>query len=298
VGFSKDLRASLRAVFGRRPDRAHSFRAAHLPDVDQARMVDLRAIWFEENSGPPPGNRLAAERDAWQAAAVSFSISERGRAAAAEELAKQLVAKIRARGCREEFLPDPALMAEGRVDFLAAEGLSEADAARLKALAAAAAASQRRCETTLDGEPAPFELAFSGSYATNGGAMFDVRVTFADKETSHRVIVGREYSEGAGLAPEDVVERIFAFLLRKRVPRQTEGMLISSQFHSNYFSASEVHQFFDDFEGEFPRGALPGDGGFWRFNRTQDYGYKGANESGAQLSKQFALPPPGESDDE
>ena len=65
-------------------------------------------------------------------------------------------------------------------------------------------------------------------------------------------------------------------------------MLVSSQFPVNYFSVSEVHQFFDDFEAELAPGALPGDGGFWRFNRTQDYGYKGKNESPAQLSAQFA----------
>jgi hypothetical protein len=103
VGFSKDLRQTLRTVFGRRPDRAHFFKAAHLPEVDQQAMVDVRTAWFAENAGPPAGNKLAAERAAWQAPAQSFSISERGKAAAAEELAKQLLLKIRNRGCREDF---------------------------------------------------------------------------------------------------------------------------------------------------------------------------------------------------
>jgi hypothetical protein len=36
-------------------------------------------------------------------------------------------------------------------------------------------------------------------------------------------------------------------------------------------------------------GPLPGEKGFWRFNRTQDYGYKGKNEDADALAKQFAL---------
>ena len=61
------------------------------------------------------------------------------------------------------------------------------------------------------------------NYKTNGGAMIDLNVTFEDKETNHRVIVGREYYEDFGLTPEDVLALTFAFLLRKKVPRQTEG---------------------------------------------------------------------------
>jgi hypothetical protein len=57
VGFSKDLRSSLRTVLGRRPDRAHQYRALHFPKLDQEAMVAVRTAWFEENSGPPPGNK-------------------------------------------------------------------------------------------------------------------------------------------------------------------------------------------------------------------------------------------------
>jgi hypothetical protein len=39
--------------------------------------------------------------------------------------------------------------------------------------------------------------------------------------------------------------------VREQVPRSTEGMILSSQFPSNYFSVSEVEQFFDDFGDEF-----------------------------------------------
>lgn len=53
--------------------------------------------------------------------------------------------------------------------------------------------------------------------------MFDLNVTFENKETTHRVIVGKEYYEEVDLKPEEVLAMTFAFLLRYKVPRQTEG---------------------------------------------------------------------------
>ena len=53
--------------------------------------------------------------------------------------------------------------------------------------------------------------------------MFDVNVTFESKETTHRVIVGKEYYEAVDLEPEEVLAMTFAFLLRYKVPRPTEG---------------------------------------------------------------------------
>jgi hypothetical protein len=37
------------------------------------------------------------------------------------------------------------------------------------------------------------------------------------------VIVGKDYYEPQDITPERTLEAIFAFLLRKKVPRQTEG---------------------------------------------------------------------------
>lgn len=54
-------------------------------------------------------------------------------------------------------------------------------------------------------------------------AFIMLQVTFEQRETKHRVIIGKEYYEPYGLEPELVVERVFSFLLAKRVQRQTEG---------------------------------------------------------------------------
>jgi hypothetical protein len=65
-------------------------------------------------------------------------------------------------------------------------------------------------------------------------------------------------------------------------------MLLSSQFTSNYFAVSQVEQNFDDFAEDFKElGQTPGDQSFWRFNRIQDYGQRGENETAEQLAAQF-----------
>ena len=51
------------------------------------------------------------------------------------------------------------------------------------------------------------------------------QVTYEEKETVHRVIVGREYYEPFGVEAQEVVARALSFLVKKRVPRQTEGAL-------------------------------------------------------------------------
>ena len=128
--------------------------------------------------------------------------------------------------------------------------------------------------------------------------MFDVRVTANDRETTHRVIVGHEFYEGQNTDAEGVIERVFSFLLAKDVPRQTEGMMKSSEFPINYFAVSEVQQFFDDFEEFYKAEWLVGAPHmYWRFNRTQDYGYKGANEDVEVLAAQFRLNPSADDDE-
>lgn len=53
-------------------------------------------------------------------------------------------------------------------------------------------------------------------------------MTFEEKETVHRVIVGKEYYEPFGVQAETVVGRALSFLVKKRVPRQTEGAPVAS----------------------------------------------------------------------
>ena len=54
-----------------------------------------------------------------------------------------------------------------------------------------------------------------------------MRVTYEERETPHRVIIGKEYYEDFQLQPEQVLDRAFAYLLAKKVQRQTEGEAVS-----------------------------------------------------------------------
>ena len=296
IGFSKDLRNSLRTVFVRRPDKAYFYRALHLPHLDQEEMIEIRKRWFDESGGPPPGNKVPLERNAWQSPPQALALNDRGKQAAAEELAKQLLVKLRSRGCQEEFLTDTDALARGEVVFLATDALTEAELAERKAAIEAMATATRCCMTEIDGEAVPFDIFFGSSIQTNGGFMFDVRITCQEKETPHRVIVGRDYFEPQNLDPEAVVEKVFAFLLSKKVTRKTTGMLTSGQFPMNYFSVSEVQQFFPGFE-EYCEN-LPERKLLWGFNKTQDYGAKGENEDIKAFAKQLSLPNDNDEDDE
>ena len=54
-----------------------------------------------------------------------------------------------------------------------------------------------------------------------------MRVVFEERETPHRVIIGKEYYEDFDLKPEQTLDRAFAYLLSKKIQRQTEGICYS-----------------------------------------------------------------------
>jgi hypothetical protein len=58
---------------------------------------------------------VAMERAAWSEPVAAGAISERGRQQAAEGAAEELLRLIRQRGCKEAFLPNAALLHEGKV---------------------------------------------------------------------------------------------------------------------------------------------------------------------------------------
>ncbi len=64
---------------------------------------------------PWPLPAVSIERRMWQQPVDAGAISERGRKGAAEECARQLVAQLKDRGCKEDFTPNPALLLEGQV---------------------------------------------------------------------------------------------------------------------------------------------------------------------------------------
>lgn len=277
IGTTTDLRNALRAMIGRRPDKAHYYRVASVPTGNAEDLLAFRDIWFSECGAQPIGNRLAIERTMWQQPVDAGAISERGRRGAAEEISSQLIAALRARGCKEEFTPNEALLNEGQVEFLPVRNLTSAEMDAERAAEVERMRSKRSCSCVVDGQERTFYTQYSMKYQTNGGYMFDVSVLFDGRETNHRIVVGKHYYEPHGLPPEMAVEAGLALLLRAKVARSTEGMLLSSQFPVNYFALAQVEQWYgDEFLDEFERisgGLRPKDEKeFWRFQRIHDYG--------------------------
>ena len=269
VGFSKDLRNSLRTVLVRQPEECHYYKAAALAELDQERMVAIRASWFEEHGSSPVGN-TAAGRLFWQQPVDAGAISERGKPRAARQKGQEIVRDLKARGLVEELELDPELLAQGKVDVLPAPALDEAQLRKVEAERSARAANTRHGVATVDGKEVPFSLFFSTEFQSNSGWVYDVVLTASDTATNHRVICGDMYVESLALAPEEVVLRTFEFLLRKKVPRATNGVLGNTQFGMGYFAVGSVEQAFPDFAAEFER-PVPGEDLFWRFNRIIDH---------------------------
>lgn len=286
VGFSKDIRNTLRTLMGRRPEFCYFYKMASLPELNQQLMLDIRGSWFSEIGLPPVGNTDPVQRAMWEKPADAGSISERGKAAAAQSKAKTLVQMMVDRGLKEEMVYDPALLEQGLCDVLPSKEQSKEELESAKAEAMANADKQMKVrERAPNGDEVEFEIRFENKMKTNGGWMYDIYITKDDKETRHRIICGSFYPETVQMNEDDFVARTFAFLLHKKVPRHTEGLLSMDQFGINYFAVSEVAQKFSEFQSWF--GAELPDS-YWRFNRIHSYGNESAPVQTAMAPEIYA----------
>ena len=269
IGFSKELRNSLRTLLGRRPELCVSFKALHYAVLDQDDMMKQRAAWLAELGAPPPGNAAAAETAAWQAARPVDDVAKAFEA---------LQATLRSRGVTEGLEADPTAAAAGKLDLAPSlcntVAALEGDASRRGAGAKPpqqvtakfpGAAAKARLEEV------SFTIFFPFAYRTKGGHILDCVVTPADGSvvTTHRVIVGAPYTAASGGTPEELVAHAIAFLMHLKIPMQTEGMLGIGTFPVNYFNLSLVDQWYPEFGA---RHGLPGAETCWRFNKLNAYG--------------------------
>jgi len=275
IGFSKGLQDSLRTVFTRRPDKAYYYKSANLTKLDQKEMIGIRDAWFEEVGGPPVGNKLALERAAWQQPLVAGANSNGvPKAKAAEDAASKLLEEIRSRGCTEEFMPNPEGIPQGHVDLVLVDSMTEEEIEEKRAKMEAVQKATRYAKAIYQEEETDFSVLFKQEILTNGGTMFDVVVSHDDEDTAHRIIVGDDYYAPHGLEAKEVVMLSFAFVIEQELERQTEGLLIMTQFPINYFTVADLDQRFPEFRDHFQRWTgitLSGDK-FWRFMRVEDYG--------------------------
>lgn len=269
IGFSKDLRNSLRILMGRRPEFCYFYKMFNLSSLDQETMLEARNQWMSELGVAPEGNADRTQRMFWEQPVDAGSISERGKVAAAKAKAKTMLQMFTDRGITEEMVYDPKLLEEGKCDILPtkqsqadldqATGSQEEDSLKSKAVSI-----NRPSGGTID-----YDITYEMKFKTNGGWMYDIAITKDDTLTRHRVIVGRMFPEAVSMPEDDFLEIIMGFLLYKKIPRHTEGLLDPCTFPVNYFAISQVAQFFNDLNDWFPS-KLPDN--FWRFMRTELYG--------------------------
>lgn len=283
IGFSSTLRKSIEKLFYRRPEKAYYFKYVLLDSVDQDAMVGIRNVWFDSLEAPPVGNVNPVEKDAWQVPTQVVSNSEGGLLVAAQEQAAMMMAQIRNRGCTVDIAPEPALLQRGLIEFVT---LTAGEIERIRQEKEKMADMIRHYSfINNDGDEDDFELVLLSELKTNGGFMYDVILMHDSRETSHRVIVGKTYYKHGTFEPEDALGAVFGFILKSGLPRQTEGILSSTQFSANYFSIGEVHQNFSEFESFVPI-QIDGDS-FWRFRRVEKYGFGRDEEDAGKLGEQF-----------
>ena len=102
----------------------------------------------------------------------------------------------------------------------------------------------KRRRRKIDGQPKHFTVRYLSRTATNGGYMFDVALSHGGEDSRHRVVVGREYYEPAGLSPELPVEAALGVVLQLKLPRaRAPGAPVpSSRFPAAYFAVSSAEQ--------------------------------------------------------
>lgn len=269
IGFSKDLRNSLRILMGRRPEFCYFYKMFNLPSLDQSTMLEARKQWMSELGAAPEGNADPTQRQYWEQPVSAGSISERGKSAAAKAKAKTMLQMFTDRGITEEMVYDPKLLEEGKCDILPTKQ-SQADLDQ---------GTDSQGEDSVIAKPVSIKIPSGGTvdyqiqyemkYKTNGGWMYDIAITRDDTLTRHRVVVGKFFPEAVKMPEDEFLEIIMGFLLYKKIPRHTEGLLDASTFPINYFAITQVCQFFKDLNDWFPS-KLPDN--FWRFMRTEMYG--------------------------
>ncbi|KAH7280571.1 hypothetical protein KP509_36G003400 [Ceratopteris richardii] len=269
IGFSKDLRNSLRILIGRRPELCYYYKVFNLAVFDQTVMLKTREQWMSELGTTPEGNADLTQRQYWEQPINAGSISERGKTAAAKAKAKAMLQMLADRGVTEEMVYDPKLLEEGKCDILPTAqpqgDLDQGNESNSETEVKVKAVSIK----VPSGGTIDYEIAYEMKFKTNGGWMYDIAITRDDTLTRHRVIVGSFFPESVNMPEDEFLETIMGFLLYKRIPRHTEGLIETNTFPINYFAVSKVCQFFSDLEDWFPA-KLPDN--FWRFSRTELYG--------------------------
>ena len=182
IGFSKDLRNSLRTLLVRVPDQTMKFKHVDLPELDQERMLAIRKEWLAEVAPNVPPGLTAAGKETWA------KPIECGSRRAAEQRWRALLDDVRLRGAREEFEYNEELIEQGIVD-VAPSVLSDADRAAIEAEFEAQSNRLKDVTIVVDNRPISFKISVTERFVSKTGAMLDVELVTAEEDSTHVVVV-------------------------------------------------------------------------------------------------------------
>jgi len=271
LGFSKDLRNSLRTLLCRRPELCYHYKALNIQAAGNEGLLEIRTAWIAELGGKAPlGNTDARQKSFWESPVDGGALSERAFKLVAEQKAKQIVQQLKDRGLKETMTFKEDLIADGKVDPLP----STYSVDEMKNVGESFSSRTRLVEIDIKGTKVSLEIFYMSELDTNGGWWFDVEITAKKVKSTHRVILGREFMGTLGAEnPQEVVEKAFALLIAKGVPRKTEGIITSEVFPVNYFTVANLSiqypEFFDLFDNkpvDVDKERLQ-----WNFKQVHDY---------------------------
>eukprot|EP00440_Ansanella_granifera_P025036 gb/GFBE01027193.1/.p1 GENE.gb/GFBE01027193.1/~~gb/GFBE01027193.1/.p1 ORF type:complete len:221 (+),score=63.30 gb/GFBE01027193.1/:1-663(+) len=197
-------------------------------------------------------------------------MSERAYKQVAEQKAKQILQQLRDRDLKERIEFKQDLIEQGKVDALP----SEVSLQELKKQEESMSSRTRHVEMSVDGKEVSFEIFYMSEFSTNGGWWFDVEITAKKMKSTHRIIVGNDFTTTLGAqSPQEVVQKAFALLISKNVARKTEGIITSEIFPVNYFTVTNLVAQFPDFLELFGKSSdsFDFDRSQWNFKQVHDY---------------------------
>lgn len=218
IGFSKDIRASLRNVYYRQPDKCHFYRFVDLPDLDQKQMAGIRDTWLlQEDGRVPPG--LGSDKQLW----IKPPQGD-------ESTWLSMMDDMRSRGLKEDMeINMDKLQSEGVIDLLPSK--HEFTPQEIEAREAKEKYDREHTfsvSQTFGNKNIEFTLYIAMDFKSKGGHMLDVDITMGDKITSHRITVSDHFLELVNVELPVVLQRSFVYLFAKGSKRSTDRNVRSS----------------------------------------------------------------------
>lgn len=173
IGFSKEIRNSLRVMLSRQPAKCHSYKVYNMAELDQQQLMLMREKWFKELGFKPLGND--AESDAWMKPPMGGTDKQ------CTEMGEKMIAALRSRGVEEAFEVDTSKFEEGNVEVKPSTIINNDDRQHEMDKLAAMADSMVHCVCQHGDTEIGFNVIYTQKWPRNAGQMIDIIVSYNHK---------------------------------------------------------------------------------------------------------------------